>query len=94
MKKKRKTENKKEDEPHNVNVSEGYESAEMLTVSKTEGSSEWILDSGCSFHMTPNRQWFQDFETIKGGKVLLGNNQECCVEGIGSIQVKMFDGQT
>lgn len=55
LKNKRKNEHKKEEEPHNVNVTEGYESAEVLTIAEIEITSDWILDSGCSFHMTPNK---------------------------------------
>lgn len=40
----------------------------------------WILDSGCSFHMSPHRQWFLDFKDMDSGKVLLGNNQECRIK--------------
>ena len=33
-------------------------SHEVLAVADNRLESEWILDSGCSFHMTPNRAWF------------------------------------
>lgn len=77
-----------------MNVIEGYDSAEVLVVTDGHIDSDWILDSGCSFHMTPNRHWFQEFESLDGGKVLLGNHHECNVKGIGSIQVQMFNNQT
>ncbi|MDO7987387.1 hypothetical protein OC713_02560 [Sweet potato little leaf phytoplasma] len=93
LKNKRKAENNKPEEANNANVTEGYDSAEVLTVSADPLESEWILDSGCSFHMTPHRHWFQEFQPVSEGKVLLGNHQECSVQGIGTIQVKMFDNQ-
>lgn len=40
-------------------VEDGYESSEVLMVSSSVDNCEWILDSGCSFHMTPNCLWFQ-----------------------------------
>jgi len=66
---------------------------EVLTVS--EGSCprhQWLLDSGCSYHMTPYRDWFSSYDSIEGGVVLLGNNVSCKVFGIGSVKIKMHDG--
>ncbi|KAL8497127.1 hypothetical protein ACS0TY_020707 [Phlomoides rotata] len=37
---------------------EGYNSAEVLTISADRMNGEWVLDSGCSFHMCPNECWF------------------------------------
>ena len=54
--------------------------------------TEWILDSGCSYHMCPYRDWFTNYQSIDGGKVLMGNNAACKVVGIGAIKIKMFDG--
>jgi len=36
-------------------VEDGYESAEALMVSHENTMTKWILDSGCSFHMTLNK---------------------------------------
>ena len=46
------------------------------------------------FHMCLNRDLFKSFESIDGGKVLLGNNLTCKVAGIRTISIKMFDGVT
>ncbi|GAV85826.1 gag_pre-integrs domain-containing protein/UBN2_2 domain-containing protein, partial [Cephalotus follicularis] len=40
----------------------------VLSVS-VNNTSSWILDSGCSFHMIPNRDWFAPYD-VKEGKVL------------------------
>ena len=69
-----------------------FEPSEVLNVSTEEIKSEWILDSGCSYHMCPNRDWFTEFEELNGGSVLMGNNQQCKVEGIGSVAIRMYDG--
>ena len=53
--------------------------------------SLWIMDSGCSFHMFPNKGWFLDLEECNGS-VLLGNNNTCAIRGIGSIKLRMYDG--
>ena len=55
-------------------------------------NDEWILDSACTFHMCPNKDWFATYEPVEGGTVLMGDNSSCKVAGIGSVQIKMFDG--
>ena len=55
-------------------------------------SDEWILDLGCTFHMTPNKTFFQTFESVDGGNVTMGNNTTYKVVGVGSVKMKMFDG--
>ena len=71
---------------------EGYESAEVFSVSKEDSQKEWILDSGCSFYMCPNKGWFENYKQIDSGIVLLGNNKPCKVIGIGSLRIRMHDG--
>jgi len=44
--------------------------------------------------MTPHGDWFLNFRNLSGGKVLLGNNQECKIMGIGDIKIKIHDGTT
>ena len=46
---------------------------------------KWILDSGCTFHMCPHRDWFTMFEQTSSGLVYMGNNNTCKVEGIGTV---------
>ncbi|KAH9779747.1 hypothetical protein KPL71_007827 [Citrus sinensis] len=66
--------------------------AYVLIAAEKKSSGEWILDSGCSFHMYPKIDFFKTFENIDGGKVLLGNNLACKVAVIGTISIRMFDG--
>ena len=33
----------------------------------------WLINSGASFHMTPHRHWFCEYEELKSGDVLLGD---------------------
>ncbi|KAL5580404.1 hypothetical protein UlMin_012846 [Ulmus minor] len=62
--------------------------------SERQSNTKWILDSGCTYHMCPNREWFKNFRKINGGKDFLGNNTSCQVIGIGDVQLKMFNGVT
>ena len=73
-------------------ASDGYDLADILVVSSNDSGGEWLLDSGCSFHMTLYKNCFQEFQQTEGGMVLLGNNKSCKVLGISSIRFKMFDG--
>lgn len=61
-------------------------------VSEKNPETKWIMDSGCSWHMTPNRSWFEQFSDQADGLVLLGDNKPCKIEGIGSIRFKFHDG--
>ena len=45
-------------------ISNGYESSEVLTVSTARVNNEWIMDSGCTFYMTPKKEYFG----VGGGK--------------------------
>ena len=46
---------------------------EVLVVSNGNSSTEWILDSGCTYHMCPKVEWFHSYNKLDGGQVLLRN---------------------
>ncbi|KAE8700517.1 hypothetical protein F3Y22_tig00110556pilonHSYRG00215 [Hibiscus syriacus] len=71
-------------------VSDGYDSTEALVITESESSKEWILDSGCSFHMCPHKDWFETLQLVSGGTVLLGDNKACRVVGSGTIRIRML----
>ncbi|KAH9722810.1 hypothetical protein KPL70_006849 [Citrus sinensis] len=54
--------------------------------------SEWILDTGATYHLCPIKEWFTDFRNLESGAVVMGNDQLCRTMGIGTIRLKMFDG--
>ena len=107
LKRKKKKEEDDKSNDSNAVVDYCYSSdGDILTVSeaqiKTEGSvytgshseewKEWILDSGCTYHMCPIKEWFHDYTSVSGGNVVMGNDQKCKVIGIGSITLKSYDG--
>ena len=53
---------------------------------------KWILDSGCTFHMSPVKSYFSDYHEYDGGRVMMGNNAVCKVIGMGNIHMKLHDG--
>ena len=50
------------------------------------------MDSGCSFHMCPHKEWLDDYEEKVGGNVLMGNDAPCKTVGIESVKIRMHDG--
>ncbi|KAG8501778.1 hypothetical protein CXB51_004763 [Gossypium anomalum] len=61
---KREATNQKGKQPENsseADVVEDYSDGELLVASVNDSkvSEEWILDSSCTFHMSPNRDWLQ-----------------------------------
>ena len=48
--------------------------------------------SACSYHMMPNKYWFDTYRLVNFGSVLMGNDASCRVVGMGNIIVKMFNG--
>ncbi|KAG8499485.1 hypothetical protein CXB51_005959 [Gossypium anomalum] len=46
----------------------------VSTSDNTKLTSERILDSGCSFHICPNREWFSTYSSVEGRVVRMGND--------------------
>jgi len=72
---------------------DGYESAGALVVTSWEPKKSWVLDSGCSYHMCPRKEYFETLTLKEGGVVRLGNSKACKVQGMGTVRLKMFDGR-
>uniref|UniRef100_A0A5B7BZJ7 Putative copia LTR rider n=1 Tax=Davidia involucrata TaxID=16924 RepID=A0A5B7BZJ7_DAVIN len=87
----KKDKGKKESNANIVHSDEEEESAFTVTSSGSY-SDEWILDSGCSYHMCPHRDWFATLQEFDGGVVLIGNNNPCGTKGVGKIRLKMHNG--
>lgn len=41
-------------------VEDDYESFDFPLVSSSDSSKEWIMDSACTWHMTPNKDVFEE----------------------------------
>ncbi|KAE8725959.1 hypothetical protein F3Y22_tig00008013pilonHSYRG00314 [Hibiscus syriacus] len=67
---------KREAEEHNseksgvVDIVEEYDDGELLVAADDNfiTSDEWIFDSGNSFHMSHNRDWFATYEAVSTGE--------------------------
>ena len=51
------------------------------------------MDSGCSYHNSPRKDYFETLELKPAGAVLLGDNYPYKVQGIGTVRLKMFDNR-
>jgi len=76
-----------------VEASEGYESACVLVASNTKTQTKCIMDSGCSYHSSLRKDYFETLKLKLAGALLLGNNYPCKVQGIGTVRLKMFDNR-
>ena len=51
----------------------------------TKSKSQWYLDSGCSRHMTGDKDQFTSLKTKDGGSITFGDNAKGKIMGIGKI---------
>jgi hypothetical protein len=83
----------------------GYEHKANVVSMKTEdldsdvalagtsfNSKGWIMDSACTFHICPNKEWFSSLDLIDGGVVFMGNDVAYKTKGIGKIHLKLHNG--
>ena len=52
----------------------------------------WLIDSGASFHFTPHREWFCEYEKYDGGDVFLGDDRKPRIIGRGKVKLKLQGG--
>ena len=50
-------------------------------------NDRWIIDSGCSHHMTGDKSKFITFTRYDGNSVRFGNNAPCQIKGKGNIKL-------
>lgn len=53
--------------------------------------SEWLVDSGCSTHMTMRKDWLENFSCNKSSTVIVANNDKLCGQGFGNVPVVLSD---
>ena len=51
----------------------------------------WLIDSGASCHMTPNREWLCEYEKYNGGDVYFGYDSPANIIGRGRVKLKLKD---
>uniref|UniRef100_A0A2N9HLU0 Uncharacterized protein n=1 Tax=Fagus sylvatica TaxID=28930 RepID=A0A2N9HLU0_FAGSY len=69
-----------------------YSETTTVTEGRRRFADVWLMDSGATWHMTPRREWFHQYEPISGGSVFMGDDHALEIAGIGTIKLKMCDG--
>uniref|UniRef100_A0A3Q7GJ81 Reverse transcriptase Ty1/copia-type domain-containing protein n=1 Tax=Solanum lycopersicum TaxID=4081 RepID=A0A3Q7GJ81_SOLLC len=64
----------------------------LVTIDPSKSSDVWLMDSACSYHMCPNREWFIDLQEGECGFIHTANNIPLTAYGVGSIQLRNHDG--
>ena len=76
----------------NVTKCDDEESDLSLATSSTKNASDaWLLDSACSHHITPHREWFSNFEEHEE-VVYTADETPLTTHGIGSVRLQNEDG--
>eukprot|EP00253_Pinus_taeda_P018544 PITA_18544 len=53
----------------------------------------WLIDSGASFHFTPHKKWFCEYEKYDGGDVFLGGDRKARIVGHRKVKLKLQGGR-
>lgn len=64
-----------------------------LTTNVVAPFEVWYLDSGCSNHMTGNKNYFVELDKSKKSRVMLGNNSQVQACGVGTVAVECKSGR-
>ena len=67
---------------------ESDEDEATALVSCVNKNDRWIIDSGCSHHMTGDKSKFITLNYYDGNSVRFGNDAPCLIKGKGSIKLK------
>jgi hypothetical protein len=58
-----------------------------------EDHEAWLVESGASFHMTPQREWFCEYERYDGGNAFLGDDLTTRIIGRGKFKLRLIYGR-
>lgn len=72
----------------NIAEAAGLYVSEALSSTDVHLEDEWVMDTGCSYHMTHKKEWFEDLNEEAGGSVRMGNQTVARVRGVGTVRVK------
>ena len=65
---------------------------DALILSLDNISESWVVDSGASFHATPNRKYFKDYVQGDFGQVYLGDDELCKIVGMHEVHIILKNG--
>ncbi|XP_019236943.1 PREDICTED: uncharacterized protein LOC109217174 [Nicotiana attenuata] len=64
----------------------------VATILSTKKSDFWLIDSGCTNHMTYDRNFFKEFTSIGNKKVKIGNGDYILAKGKGTVAIPINSG--
>ncbi|KAL0373889.1 UNVERIFIED_CONTAM: Retrovirus-related Pol polyprotein from transposon TNT 1-94 [Sesamum radiatum] len=67
------------------NNGEVYMICDVNAVNLSANMNEWLVDSGCTFHMTPFKEILTNYKSEKFGSVSMANEKLCEVHGYGDV---------
>jgi len=53
----------------------------------------WFIDSGASFHFTPHREWFCEYDKYDGGDFCLGDDRKARIVGCKKFKLNLQGGR-
>ncbi|KAM1838444.1 hypothetical protein ACFX14_020106 [Malus domestica] len=87
-----KTKGKESSEANVAEVETDFSDFALTTSSSFDCATKWVLDTGCTHHMTPHKDWFSSLKEFDGGVVFMGDDNPCTTKGIGTVRLKLHDG--
>ena len=76
----------------NGNDSDSFYFSLSITLSDYHSdASEWVLDTGSSYHICPRRKLFASFEELDG-RLMSIKDDHMPIVGKGTIRIRMYDG--
>ncbi|CAA7041690.1 unnamed protein product [Microthlaspi erraticum] len=65
---------------------------EALSANDQDSKEQWVIDSGCTYHMTSRKDWFSEFNENASTTILLGDNHTVESKGCGSVKLRTNGG--
>ena len=55
-------------------------------------TKDWIIDSGATYHICLDRELISTFKKLDCREVLMGTDQPCSIQGVGTLGFKLSNG--
>ena len=65
----------------------------LASSSKHVDHKAWLIDLGASFHFTPHREWFYEYDKYDAGNVFLGDDRKARIIGRRKVKLMLQGGR-
>lgn len=79
-------------EAQNANQEEEDQLFVATCFSCSNSSESWLIDSGCTNHMTYDKELFKELKSSEVKRVKIGNGEHISVKGQGTVAVTSYSG--